>query len=83
MMRITKHDTWISIQSRRNHCELVLGNATKKHGLMGGIEFYESYDWWHMTIGQTLWKWYISIFFRWRVFGCQYKRSDPTDIYMD
>lgn len=53
----------------------------KNHpGLMIGIQFYESFDWWHGVFGITFLLWFITIEYRWRVPNCGYPKGD---IYTD
>ena len=78
---IEKRTSYIAIHSKRNHAEFVAGKGSK-HGFLVGINWYDDYDWWHLSLGLTFLFWYIGLNFRWRVFGCQYKRWDKEDYYI-
>ena len=77
---IERAKTYIAIHSGRNHAEFVVGKG--KWGFMAGTMWYESYDWWHLEIGITVFCLFIGLKFRWRIFGNQYNRWDKEDIYI-
>ena len=79
---VIKGKDYIQIPSKRNHFSVTIG-TTKKYSLLGGIEIFKDADWWQMRIGLNLIIFYISVNWRWRVFGCGYDRKDKDDIFWD
>jgi hypothetical protein len=55
------------IKSKKNRVAFYFGKADEIYGLFGGIQYYENFDWNHITLGITLIKWYVTLKFRWRV----------------
>lgn len=79
---VEKTRRYIRIHTRNNHFSFAFGIGLR-YGLNGGIEIYQKFDWWRMNIGFTVIKFFVTVSFRWRVFGCGYDRKDKNDIFYD
>lgn len=77
---VSKTDRYIRIYTKTNRFSFAFGIG-QRYGLNGGIEVYQNCDWWHLNIGFTVIKVFVTASFRWRVFGCGYNRKDKSDIY--
>lgn len=68
------------IKSKKNRVAFYFGKADEIYGLVGGIQYYENFDWNHVTLGITIIKWYVTLKFRWRVANCGYPKGE---VYTD
>lgn len=77
---VSKTDRYIKICTKTNRFMFAFGIG-QRYGLNGGVVVYQNCDWWNLNIGFTVIKVFVTVSFRWRVFGSGYYRKDKSDIY--
>lgn len=63
------------VESKKRRVGFAFGRGV--FGLMGGVQFYERFDWNHLDFGITVLWWYATLCFRWRVANCGYEKGEP------